>query len=53
LGVGICANNEVQRVSLVQVIEAKVFPAIEVNEWEEAMSASEGRNFRAFAPGAK
>jgi hypothetical protein len=39
--------------SPVQVIEAKVFPVIEVNEWEEAVSVSEGRNFRAVAPGAK
>ncbi len=37
----------------VQVIETKVFPAIQVNEWEEAVSVSEGRNFRAVAPGAK
>ncbi len=39
--------------SPVQVIEAKVFPVIEVNEWEEAVSVSEGRNFRAIAPRAK
>jgi len=39
--------------SPVQVIEVKVFPAIEVNEWKEVVSISEGRDFKAVVPGAK